>query len=371
MSATGVPSPLVSFVVPCYKHGHFLEECVRSILAQTYTTFEILVMDDCSPDDTPAIAQSFGDPRVRHIRNEENLGHLRNYNKGIGLARGKYVWLINVDDYLLRPYVLERFVTALETHPSASFVICPAIQTYDGVEGPACGSHGTVDAVFAGSEFLKRLVIRNQVATPSAMVRKASYDRMGLFELDLPYAGDWFQWCRHALFGDVAYLAEPMVCYRYHDLNMSKSHREQRLPVIADEVEVRWRTKNTAERLGRATVVRDAIDAIAVDYGNRVAQSMAGQSKFGMTFAEFEGSLYAHCDDAVVRRRITGTVLASVGDHFYHQGDLKLARHYYVRALRMNPRDPRTWLKSSLLATGTIGRSLRATLTSRRQCPAE
>jgi glycosyltransferase involved in cell wall biosynthesis len=365
MSATGVPAPLVSFVVPCYKHGHYLAECVRSILAQTYTSFEVLVMDDCSPDDTPAIAQSFSDPRVRHVRNGQNLGHLRNYNKGIGLAQGKYVWLINVDDYLLRPYVLERFVTALESHPSAAFVICPAIQVYDGLEGPACGSHGAVDAVFGGSDFLERLVIRNQVATPAAMVRKASYDRMGLFELDLPYAGDWFQWCRHALYGDVAYLAEPMVCYRYHDSNMSKTHREQRLPVIADEIEVRWRTKKTAERLGRTTVARRALDAIAMDYGNRVAQDLAGQSAFGMTFAEFDASLQAHCDDAAAKRRITGTVLAAVGDHYYHQGDRRLAQDCYIRALRLNPRDPRTWVKSSLLATGSVGRSLRAALTSR------
>ena len=106
-------NPTVSFVVPCYKLAHLLGECVDSILGQTYRDFEVLIMDDCSPDNTAEVAQSFTDPRVRHVRNEPNLGHLRNYNKGIELARGKYVWLISADDRLRRPYVLERYVRCL------------------------------------------------------------------------------------------------------------------------------------------------------------------------------------------------------------------------------------------------------------------
>src|SRR3954451_17652801 len=107
-------NPTVSFVVPCYKLSHLLADCVSSILAQTYGDFEVLIMDDCSPDDTPAVAQSFGDSRVQHIRNEANLGHLRNYNKGVQLARGKYIWLISADDKLRKPHVLENYVQVLE-----------------------------------------------------------------------------------------------------------------------------------------------------------------------------------------------------------------------------------------------------------------
>ena len=82
--------PIVSFVVPCYRLAHLLPECISSILAQTYQDFEILIMDNCSPDNTPEVARSFDDPRVKHIRNEVNLGHLRNFNKGIATSRGKY-----------------------------------------------------------------------------------------------------------------------------------------------------------------------------------------------------------------------------------------------------------------------------------------
>src|SRR5262245_13776741 len=81
--------PTVSFVVPCYGLAHLLPECVHSILRQSYRDFEVLIMDDCSPDDTATVAKSFRDERVRHIRNEANIGHLRNYNTGISLARGR------------------------------------------------------------------------------------------------------------------------------------------------------------------------------------------------------------------------------------------------------------------------------------------
>jgi len=110
-------TPIVSFVVPCYKLANLLRECVESILSQTYGDFEMLIMDDCSPDNTPEVAQSFQDPRVKYVRNEPNLGHLRNYNKGIRLTRGKYVWLISPDDYLRPPYILQRYVELLDRHP--------------------------------------------------------------------------------------------------------------------------------------------------------------------------------------------------------------------------------------------------------------
>src|SRR5271166_3653331 len=110
-------TPVVSFVVPCYKLAHLLRQCVESILSQSYADLEVLIMDDCSPDNTPEVAQSFRDPRVKYIRNDTNLGHLPNYNKGISLTRGEYVWLISADDYLRRPYILEQYVDLLDRNP--------------------------------------------------------------------------------------------------------------------------------------------------------------------------------------------------------------------------------------------------------------
>src|SRR6516225_6045108 len=109
--------PLVSFVVPCYNLGHFLGDCVSSILSQSYEDFEVLIMDDCSPDATAEVARSFKDPRVVHIYNNVNLGHLKNYNKGIMLARGSYIWLISADDRLRRSNALKRYIDFMHHSP--------------------------------------------------------------------------------------------------------------------------------------------------------------------------------------------------------------------------------------------------------------
>src|SRR5260370_38737001 len=101
-------NPTVSFVVPCYKLAHLLPECLNSIFRQTYSDFEVLVMDDCSPDNTSEVVCRIQDQRLRYVRNDQNLGHLRNFNKGIELSRGRYVWIIPADDYLRRPSTWER-----------------------------------------------------------------------------------------------------------------------------------------------------------------------------------------------------------------------------------------------------------------------
>ena len=106
-----------------------------------------------------------------------------------------------------------------------------------------------------------------------------------------------------------------------------------------------------------------ALRGIAHDYGVRVAQRVADRSKFGLTFEEFEASLAAHCTSADEKRRITATVLAALGDHYYHQGETSMARQHYRCALHQNGADLRTLVKSGLLATGAIGRALRSAAT--------
>ena len=365
-------APLVSFVVPCYKHGHFLADCVNSILQQTFGNFEIVIMDDCSPDSTPAVAQSFDDPRIIYVRNPHNLGHLANYNKGIATTRGKYVWLINVDDYLRRPYVLERFVDLMERNPRASFVFCPAVSVHGDVEEPPHGVNGDTDRIFSGTQFLERLLLANCIPTPAVMVRRTSYDRVGLFPLDLPYAGDWFQWCHHALYGEVGYLAEPMVCYRIHDANMTKEFLARPAALIADEVAVRWRILRIAERAGAAAVVEAALQGTTADYSRRVTVPLTGRRwTQGITLRQFEESLHQHCADGRVRARITAAVLGAMADVYYAQGEIEQSREHYRQALRQQPMNAALWAKLVLLGMGAMGRLLRDSLARVRSWPSQ
>jgi glycosyltransferase involved in cell wall biosynthesis len=265
--------PKVTFVVPCYKLAHLLSECVSSILDQTYSDFELLIMDDCSPDNTPKIAASFADPRIKHIRNPHNLGHLQNYNKGIATARGKYVWLISADDTLRRRHALERYVQLLDKHPKVGYVFSPAVRLRDGQEW------GTLpysicwhkDDIFDGRKWLAKLIQRNRIVAASAMARKECYEKLSIFPINLPWNGDWYLWCLFALYSDVGYFAEPMVCYREHDLNITHRLLAEALThcTLAD-IAMPWIIKPVAERAGFPSLAQECVRSAARAYIRRI-----------------------------------------------------------------------------------------------------
>jgi glycosyltransferase involved in cell wall biosynthesis len=245
-------------------------------LGQTYRDIEVLIMDDCSPDNTAAVATSFADPRVKHVRNAHNLGHLQNYNKGIAIARGKYIWLISADDTLRRPYALERYVRLLEGHSNVGYVFSPAVRLRDGQEW------GTLDYsicwhkddVFDGRKWLSQLIRRNRIVAASAMARKECYEKLSNFPLNLPWNGDWYLWCLFALYSDVGYFAEPMVCYREHDLNITHSLLAHALThCTAADFAMPWIIKPIAERAGFPGLAQECARAATIDYVQRVASS--------------------------------------------------------------------------------------------------
>lgn len=351
-------NPKASFVVPCYKLAHLLTECVNSILSQTYENFEILIMDDCSPDHTPEVAQSFRDPRVRHVRNEPNLGHLRNYNKGIELARGKYVWLISADDCLRSPYILERYVQVMEKQPKVGYVFCPAMKVQNGQETEVVGwgFHGIQDAIFTGHDFLRKLLLGNCVVAPTGMVRKECYDKRGGFPLDMPNAGDWYLWCLFALHHDVAYLAEPMVDYRLHESNMSITFTKHDPEVIiADNIAVRWSIKEKAEEIGFDSIVSLCKDAIATYYANMVAARTYENTVFGLTLEECERSVAQYSRDESEKLEMYARVYTALADQCYLREDFTRAQCYYKWAVRRQPWAVESWAKYFLLQMGNVG----------------
>lgn len=104
-------NPVVSVCVPTYNGAAYLAECLDSILAQTFTDFEVLIVDDCSRDDTLAIAEQYArrDPRVRVLRNEHNLGLVGNWNRCVEIAQGEWIKFVFQDD-LIAPTCLDRML---------------------------------------------------------------------------------------------------------------------------------------------------------------------------------------------------------------------------------------------------------------------
>ncbi len=106
--------PLVSIVMPTYNRARLLPGAIDSILAQTFPDFELIVVDDNSPDETPQVVAGIADPRIRYVRNEPNLRLPRALNRGFSLARGQYLTWTS-DDNFYAPTAIERMVDTLRT----------------------------------------------------------------------------------------------------------------------------------------------------------------------------------------------------------------------------------------------------------------
>jgi len=306
-------NPLVSFVIPCYKLAHMLPDCVNSILKQDYENFEVLIMDNCSPDSTPQVAQSFNDPRVKHIRNESNLGHIRNYNKGMTLARGKYVWLLSADDMLRSPHVLGRFVDVMERNPRVGYVFCRAVELHQGkekgiVRWADCADE---DCIWNDTSFLMRLIQTNCIVAPTVLMRKECHDKVGQFQLDLPFASDWYMWCMLAMHYGVAYLSDPMVCYRVHEESLTSlySGGEYACICVGDELSVLWRVGREAE-LANIPSVRNACESAFTDRAFLLLRAPLHAESPYMNVGQFEEILQSRFRDVEGIRDLRAAVYA-------------------------------------------------------------
>lgn len=109
-------TPKISVIMPAYNAEQYISEAIESILNQTYSNFEFIIIDDGSTDRTVEMVQSYSDPRIRFVQNEHNLGVAATLNRGLKLATGEYIARMDADDIALR----ERFgkqVSFLDMHP--------------------------------------------------------------------------------------------------------------------------------------------------------------------------------------------------------------------------------------------------------------
>lgn len=376
-----MPTPTISFVIPCYKLAHFLAECVESIRRQTYSDLEILIMDDCSPDSTTEVARSFADARVRYVRNEQNLGALRNYNKGIELSRGKYVWLISADDYLRVPYILERYVRLLEHHPSIGYAFCPGVGVRNGRETELLtySVHGEADRISNGRQFLTKLLKGNSIVAASVLARRSCYETAGNFPLKpgMAWSGDWYLWCVFALHFDVAYFAEPMVCYREHALSMTSAFTtgETIHNCTLGDIAVPWMVSRRATELGLSSTAKYCLRSLAQEYArhrtSKSYHSLKHPATSFMTEAEFQQSLSENTGDKKVRNWLRARTAVEVGDILCARGDCASARRAYVSGLRHDLFMPSAYLKAVLSSSGKPGAYLRTVLSACRQMVAQ
>ena len=220
----------VDVIVPCYRYGRFLRECVESVLAQKGVDVRVFIIDDASPDNTADVGTELSkeSSKVTFVRHEANKGHIATYNEGIAWASADFFLLLSADDYLL-PGALSRAVLLMGKHSDVSFVFGNAIEvdeqaTRHTTDAIPCRDG---DRILAGTEFIVLSGARNIVPTPTAVVRTGSQKAVGGYRAELPHAGDMEMWLRLAAHASVGFVETPQAVYRRHASNMSLRYTAQ------------------------------------------------------------------------------------------------------------------------------------------------
>ena len=214
--------PLVSVVIPNYNHAPYLEERIESVLGQTYSNIELIILDDCSSDNSLDIIRKYED-RSRVVINEENSGSpFRQWMKGIEQANGSLIWIAESDDSA-DPSFLERAVSRLESSGTAlAFTRSMEIDS-SGRELGIQRYQKEMDEDFDmdGKMFIMRYLSRkNVVANASAAVfRKDAALSADREFMDFSGAGDILFWSSIAERGGVSFIADPLNRFRQHGGN--------------------------------------------------------------------------------------------------------------------------------------------------------
>ena len=224
----GVSSPtlrrgrgeVVSIIVSCYNHEKYIEECILSIVNQTYKNIELIVIDDGSSDNSPVILSKLRDKYGFFLKIRENRGLSKTLNEAIrNYAHGKYIAGCGSDDFMVLDRI-ERQVNFLENNPGWDMIF------------------GKVHMVDKESRIIEKPVIfkpfpdavkyitfdlladNNCIPAMSTMLKREIWDRCGGYNENI-LIEDYDMWLKIAYSGKIAYVNEFCTCYRWHGENMS------------------------------------------------------------------------------------------------------------------------------------------------------
>ncbi|MFY9555299.1 MAG: glycosyltransferase [Blastocatellia bacterium] len=208
--------PEVSVIIPTYNSARYLSDAVDSVLAQTFKDFEVLVIDDGSTDDTQSVMSRYASP-VRCIR-QENRGVSAARNRGIEESRSRYIAFLDADDKWRRDK-LDRQLAALANRRD-----CRACYTAFTIADSELVALEVNRSNRLGRALDDLLLVGNVIGTPSTvMCERSLFRETGNFDPALSQCADWEMWVRLAVISEFVYIDEPLVIYREHSGNMSRS----------------------------------------------------------------------------------------------------------------------------------------------------
>lgn len=217
---------MVSVIIPGYNHASFLKQRIDSVLHQTYQDFELIILDDCSTDNSKEIIEFYrSHPKVSHlVFNEQNSGSaFKQWKKGVDLAKGEWVWIAESDDWadinflsILTGMIHQKDVSLAYCRTNIVFENQPEnLYKWGEAIEPAIWAS---DHIFDGKKFINSFMrYRNVIPNASAVIfRKQNFTGIDMI-LKMRYAGDWLLWIIIAAKGKVAYCHDALNYFRRHD----------------------------------------------------------------------------------------------------------------------------------------------------------
>ncbi len=261
--------PTVSVVIPTYNRAKMLTDAVESVLRQTHPVDEIIVIDDGSTDNTPATIEQFGD-KLRYIR-QANAGPSTARNRGVAEAHGDFIAFQDSDDHWT-PNKIATQLDFLSTHPRVEVVFGLMADVHTAADEliPVMRNQFVYDQLRRANgvveNMLGLLLLDNMIPTPTVLMRRACFDRIGGFDPNLHIAEDFDLWLRAAAEFQFGFIDDILLKRRRHEgnlINESATRLHYRLQVL----------ERLPERLGaKLTVSRpdleNQIRALRYDLGS-------------------------------------------------------------------------------------------------------
>ncbi len=238
MSSNGSISPRVSVMIPTYNYAHFLDDAIGSVMAQSFSDFELIIVDNASTDNTDVVVQKYlHDPRIRYYKNKTNLGLTGNWNNCLAYARGEYLKFLCADDKF-RSTLLEQYVELMDRYPDLAMVACNKQ-----VFGPKDNYEVnlTLKHYHSGRDMNLHMLYGHQgVGEPtSVMFRKKHADQVGLFTTKYQQYVDFDYWIKLLTLGDCYLIPEILVDIRFHPGTVSNQIKNRKFQRCFEDYQIR------------------------------------------------------------------------------------------------------------------------------------
>jgi glycosyltransferase involved in cell wall biosynthesis len=214
--------PKISVLMPVFNCALYVKEAIESILNQTYTDFEFLIIDDCSTDATLQICKSFHDERIVIVEKENNSGYTNSLNYGLSTAQGKYIARMDGDDISF-PTRFEKQLAFMEANEDVA--LC-------GTNFSIIGNDGFINLPQFHEDIKISLLSGNCIVHPSVMLRKSTIDRHNFnYNLNMEPAEDYDFWVRLLLIGKLYNIQESLLLYRVHEGQVSNRRSSNQVEI--------------------------------------------------------------------------------------------------------------------------------------------